>query len=173
MNVFFIGCLHLQHHWMARHRGFNNSDDHDNYLINSWNNKINKKDIVYILGDISMESSTPYFLLDKMNGVKRVVLGNHDLPKHTRQLLIHVETVAGMIDYKGFVLTHAPIHPMEIGSCRGNIHAHIHENKLLEYEANRLYHDDTTQIKTLDKYYNVDAALINYQPRTIEELINR
>jgi calcineurin-like phosphoesterase family protein len=172
--VRFIGCLHLGHESIAKHRGFPDSYHHDENLIFQWNNIVGKKDVVYILGDITMETKKHYDLLDRLKGIKYAVLGNHDRRQDVRELLNYVDSVAGMVDYKGFVLTHCPIHPMEIGSCRGNIHAHIHhENKLMEYEANKLYHDDTTQIKTLDKYYCVDAHLINYQPKTLEELINK
>ncbi len=171
-NVRFIGCLHLGHEWMARHRGFENSEHHDNYLIQQWNKIINKKDLTYILGDITMEKSEHYYLLDQLNGRKIVVLGNHDLPKHSRELLNYVESVAGMIDYKGCVLTHCPIHPAEISFCRLNIHAHIHENKLDEVKYLSRYGDPGEKIeKTLYKYRCVDAHLINYKPKTLEELL--
>ena len=171
-QVRFIGCLHLGHKWMAQHRGFNDEIHHDEHLIDMWNRTVGKKDLTYILGDVGMESDKQYHQLDKLKGRKIVILGNHCLPRHVRTMLKYVESVAGMVDYKGFILTHCPIHPMEIGSCRGNIHAHIHENKLIEYCANKLYHDDTSQIETLNKYYNVDAKLIDFKPKTIEELIN-
>ena len=48
-NVRFIGCLHLGHEWMAKHRGFENSEKHDEHLIESWNSIVNKKDLTYIL----------------------------------------------------------------------------------------------------------------------------
>lgn len=170
-TVRFIGCLHFDHLGMAKHRGFETSERHDEYLIDYWNSRVHKRDLTFILGDISMESAKPYPLLNRLAGRKIVVLGNHDLHKHTRELLNYVETVAGCIDYKGFVLTHVPIHPLEIGGCRGNIHAHIHQNDLTEYFANKLYLDDKTQIPTLARYFNVDAARIDYHPQTIEQLL--
>ena len=102
-------------------------------------------------------------------------MGNHDLHRNVRELLKYVESVAGMIDYKGFTLTHAPIHPNEIGFCKGNIHAHVHhENKLQEVEINDRYQDkDTKRVLTLHKYFNVDAHLVNYRPKTIDELLNQ
>jgi len=173
-NVRFIGCLHLNHKWMAQHRGFQDEFYHDEKLIDTWNSVINKKDLTYILGDVTMEENDHYYMLDRLNGRKIVVLGNHDLPKHVRELLNYVESVAGMVDYKGFCLTHAPIHVSEIGSYRGNIHAHIHENILADFEVNRMYSDkeDNPIIFTKGKYYNVDAKLIEFKPKTIEELLN-
>ncbi len=173
-QVRFIGCLHLGHKWMAQHRGFNDDFYHDEYLIDMWNRTIGKKDLTYILGDITMESDQHYHKLNRLNGRKIVSLGNHDLPKHTRKLLEYVENIAGMIDYKGFVLTHAPVHPSDIGMCRGNIHAHVHENKLTEMSAlTRYTDDDSVWEHTLHKYHNVDAKLIDFKPKTIEELLKK
>lgn len=172
-NVRFIGCLHLGHRWMANHRNFQDTIYHDETIINQWNRVVNKKDLTYILGDITMETDEYYYQLDRMNGRKIVVLGNHDLHQHSRKLLEYVESVAGHIDYKGFALTHCPIHPNEISFYRGNIHAHIHENKLNELQVMSKYGDPGCEIEdTLHKYYNVDAMLVNYKPKTIDELLN-
>ena len=168
-----IGCLHLSHKWMAHHRGFQDEFYHDEKIIDTWNSIVNKKDKIFILGDVTMEKKDPYYLLDRMNGSKVVILGNHDMPNHVRDLLNYVDSVAGMIEYKGFVLTHCPIHPSDIGMYRGNIHAHIHENPLEEVFALDKYKDHDSVIRpTLHKYHNVDAHMINYKPKTLEEIIN-
>lgn len=157
---------------MAKHRGFQDEFYHDEHLIDMWNRTVHKKDLTFILGDVTMEKSDHYFQLDRLNGRKIVVLGNHDLPKHVPELLKHVESVAGMVDYKGCVLTHAPIHPNEVAFCRLNIHAHIHENKLWEVATSNRYADEGHKIvKTLHKYRCVDAHLIGYKPKTLEELL--
>ena len=167
-----MGCLHFGHKWMAQHRGFQDEFYHDEYLIEQWNKTVNKKDLVYILGDITMETSKYYYQLDRLNGRKIVVLGNHDLPRDTRELLKHVETVAGMIDYKGCVLTHAPIHPSEIGFCRYNFHAHIHENKLVDCVTPSRYEDEDSVLQsTINKYVNVDAKLLDFKPLSFNEFI--
>jgi len=171
MSVFIMGCLHLGHKWMAQHRGFQDEFYHDEYLIEQWNQVVNKKDLVYILGDITMETSKHYYQLDRLKGRKIVVLGNHDLPRDTRELLKHVETVAGMIDYKGYCLTHAPIHPCEMGFYRGNIHAHIHENELVDCIVPSRYKDeDSVLTTTLHKYINVDAKKLDFKPLNFETI---
>lgn len=173
-QVRFIGCLHLGHEWMARHRGFQDSLHHDDYLIKEWNKVVNKKDLTYILGDVTMEKNEHYYLLDQLNGRKIVVMGNHDLPKHSKELLNYVEAVAGMIDYKGYTLTHAPIHPAEISFYHMNIHAHIHENKLEEINYMSRYGDSGEKVEpTLHKYVCVDAKLINFKPKLLTELIKK
>lgn len=174
-TVRFIGCLHFGHDWLAKYRDFYDAYHHDEFLIKSWNSVVkSKKDLTYILGDVTMKDPEHYYQLDRLRGRKIVVLGNHDLPKDVKYLLNYVESVGGMISYKDFCLTHAPIHPDEMGFYRGNIHDHIHhENKLTEHLASTSYLDKSSVIApTLHKYYNVDAKLINFVPKTLDELIN-
>lgn len=174
-QVRFIGCLHLGHESVAKYRGWENAEQQDDYLIQEWNKVVKKKDVTYILGDVTMEKPDHYFKLDLLNGRKIVVLGNHDKRQNVIELLNYVESVAGAIDYKGFLLTHVPIHPNEVNFYRGNIHAHIHhKNKLEEVIMNDSYLDkDSKPSPTLKKYYNVDAHLIGYRPVGIDDLLNK
>jgi len=174
MNVFFIGCLHLKHQSMAHHRGFQDEYYHDEHLIENWNSVVtSSRDITYILGDITMEKSDPYYMLDRLNGIKHVILGNHDRRQDVKELLNYVDSVCGMMKYKGYDLTHCPIHPNELGFSRGNIHAHIHHiNKLDNLTVREAYGDNNNYVNPTNKYYNVDAKLIGYKPKTLEEIIN-
>lgn len=156
MRVRFISDLHFNHESMARKRGFLDASQMNELIIRQWNSIVtNKKDITYILGDITMEKKAGYELLDKLNGVKHVVLGNHDRHQDVQELLKYVHSVSGMINYKKkIILTHAPIHPCELNyRFTHNVHGHVHENTL----------DDL-------RYINVSAEVINYKPQTLEEL---
>jgi calcineurin-like phosphoesterase family protein len=157
---------------MALHRGFGEEFYHDEKIIDSWNRVVNKKDTTYILGDVTMETKDHYHQLDRLNGRKIVVLGNHDRYQDVPELLKYVDGVTGMVDYKGCVLTHAPIHPSEVGFCRANIHAHIHENVLAEAHVSYPYNDPGSIIMPSQyKYVNVDAMMINYTPITLDEAL--
>jgi calcineurin-like phosphoesterase family protein len=173
-NVRMIGCLHLGHTSVAKYRGWDNAEEQDAYLIKQWNKVVNKKDTTYIIGDITMEKKLDYYKLDMLNGRKIVVGGNHDLHKHSKQLMLYVDGMAGAVDYKGFILTHVPIHPNEVQFYRGNIHAHIHHlNRLEEVVVNDRYDDEGSKpAPTLHKYFNVDAHLLDYTPISIEDLLN-
>lgn len=172
-TVRFQGCLHLGHESVAKWRGFNDSYYHDEHLIDMWNRTVSKRDLTYILGDITMETDKWYFQLDRLNGRKIVVLGNHDRYQDIPELLKYVDGVAGMVDYKGCVLTHCPIHPSEISFCRLNIHAHIHHNNQLPdlHTAERYGQESKIEYSTLHKYRCVDTHLIDYKPKTLKELL--
>jgi len=155
-RVFFYSDPHFSHENMARARGFNSIEEHDNHIIEKWNQKVSKRDVVWLLGDCTMEKRSPYSLLEKLNGLIRVVAGNHDRPQDMQELLKHVQSISGMVKYKGFILTHCPIHESEIHRFRGNIHGHVHTNSLSDY-----------------RYFNVCAENLNYEPISFQELLEK
>lgn len=160
--VRFISDLHLNHKNLAQNlRKFQDEFYHDEYIIDQWNTIVKSpKDITYILGDITMEKIDSYQLLNRLRGIKHVVGGNHDLKQHCRELLKYVDSISGMIDYKGFILTHCPVHQSIVQSKRGNIHGHLHCDHI--YLPNG----------ELDvKYLNVNADVVGYRPITLEELL--
>jgi len=152
-RVFFISDLHLGHKNMAIKRGFKDEVEHDNHIISQWNKAVGKRDTVWILGDITMEKTSPYPLLNSLNGLKKVVLGNHDRPNHIPELLKYVNSVCGLITYKGFVLSHCPIHGSEIGRFRKNIHGHVHEKSLKD-----------------SRYINVSCEVVDYTPVLFDKI---
>jgi calcineurin-like phosphoesterase family protein len=166
-NVRFIADLHLGHEWMATHRGFNTVEEHDNHIIKCWNSVVSKRDTVFLVGDITMESSEHYYKLDYLNGIKKVILGNHDKPQHIPELLKHVTSVAGMVRYKGIWLTHCPVHEHEFEfRVSRNIHGHIHEHNIMRevsYIEGDILEPDT-------RYTNVSCEQIDYTPKTLKEL---
>lgn len=161
-NQYIISDLHLGHHNMALKRGFNNSEEHDSYLINQWNSIVGKKDTVYVLGDITMEKKTPYHLLDQLNGIKNIVLGNHDRRQDIPELLKYVNSVSGMVQLKGLILTHCPIHPSQLKRFRKNVHGHTHDKFVKRFG---IFKDH--------RYINVSAEVINYKPVLISELLKQ
>lgn len=161
-KVFFFSDIHFGHKNLVQQlRKFQDEFYHDEHIIEQWNKKVlSPKDIIYILGDITMEKINSYPQLDRLRGIKHVVSGNHDLRQHCRELLKYVDSISGMIDYKGFILTHCPIHESIVHESRGNIHGHIHGNHILLSNGERD-----------PRYLNVCAEVINYTPITMEELL--
>lgn len=165
-KIRLISDLHLGHEKMAQRRGFKSSEEHDEYLIKEWNKVVSKRDTTWILGDITMEKSD-YSILDKLQGYKKIILGNHDRPQHIKTMLEYVNSVCGMskmmFEDKRIFLTHCPIHPSEFAyRVAYNIHGHIHENTI--------YLEDGETIDT--RYINVCPEKIGYSPKTLEELLN-
>jgi calcineurin-like phosphoesterase family protein len=151
---------------MATRRGFSSVEEHDEHIIAKWNDVVSKRDVTYILGDVTMEKKSPYALLDKLNGRKHVVMGNHDRRQDVEALLKHVDSVAGMVQYKGIILTHCPIHPMELDyRFPKNIHGHIHDKQVMLGGLPIEIPDE--------RYICVSCERVDYTPRTLEELLNK
>ena len=155
-KVRFFSDPHFGHKNMAIRRGFKDEKEHDEHIIKCWNSVVNKKDTTYILGDITMEKNN-YEILERLNGIKHIVLGNHDEGQHTKYMQNYVNKISGMIDYKDmYILTHCPVHPSQLEFRYSyNIHGHVHENTLKD-----------------SRYINVSAEVIGYTPKLLNELIN-
>ena len=155
-TVRFISDPHFGHENMARRRGFGSVEEHDDHFIQQFNDVVrSQRDITYILGDITMAKQAHIEKLKHLNGIKHVALGNHDKRGHSPWILNYVTSVFGSLKYKDTLVTHVPIHPQELsyGKILYCIHGHIHENTL----------DD-------NRYWNVSAEVIDYRPKTYEEL---
>lgn len=121
-KVRFISDLHFGHKLVAEQRGVS-IEDHDDWLIDKWNSVVTKRDLTFVLGDITLNKK--YLpLVKKLNGNKHLVMGNHDTFA-IDQYLLYFNKVYGVLKYKGFWLSHTPMHQ---GSLRGlsNIHGHDH-----------------------------------------------
>ena len=151
-KIHFIADLHLGHNGIAKLRGFEDSFAHDEYLVEQWNKKITKRDTVWIVGDITMEKIDSYYYLDQLKGIKNVIGGNHDQPQHTVELMRYINKYCGCFQYKGFWLTHIPVHPSELYS-KLNIHGHVHEKSIPD-----------------DRYINVCCDVLDYTPISLEEI---
>ena len=66
-KVRFIADLHLGHVNMAKHRGFQDEFYHDEHIVDQWNSVVDKRDLTYILGDVTMESPKNYPILDRLS----------------------------------------------------------------------------------------------------------
>lgn len=84
-KIFFTADLHFGHTNILRHcpnRPFATESDtrlHDEWLLDLWRSTIEKKDDIYILGDLTfLKSEDARHLLEKLPGHKHMILGNHD-----------------------------------------------------------------------------------------------
>jgi calcineurin-like phosphoesterase family protein len=84
-KVYFTADTHFFHANIIKHcpnrpyPGTVGAMQHDEWLIDLWNSTIEKKDIVYIVGDFAF-GNKPLVekLLGKLHGQKHLIIGNHD-----------------------------------------------------------------------------------------------
>lgn len=160
-TIFFISDLHLGHKPICKFsRGLRTGNDcveNMNHLITNWNNVVHKRDLVWVLGDVAF-SEEGFEALKLLKGRKKLVRGNHDNHFKTQDWLKCFESVEGMLSYKGYWLSHCPIHPVELRDKK-NIHGHVHGNSVLLEDG------------TYDpRYINVCCEAINEIPIPFDDI---
>lgn len=153
-NVFAISDLHLDHRRILEFspsRGGSNIDEHNEWLVAQWNSVVQKRDVVYVLGDVAFSKESMGLYLPRMKGQKFLVRGNHD--KFDPQLYLqHFANIYGIIKKHGYWMSHAPIHPQELREKR-NIHGHVHSKTIPD-----------------DRYINVCVEALNGVPLCLEDI---
>lgn len=155
MKTWFISDLHLGHKNIIKYadgmRQGETIEQHNNWIVDSINSVVQRKDQLYILGDIAFGNENLEYL-KKINGQKFLVLGNHD-KGNIEVYQPYFQNIYGMKKFRSFWLTHAPLHPQ---SCRGffNIHGHVHQNSVPDL-----------------KYINVSVEVLNGIPLSFEQIL--
>lgn len=163
-EVYFISDLHLGHRSIVKFSPNRfgpdiDLDTHDELIVYSWNEVVGKRDMVWVLGDVCFDMKKMP-LLERMNGTKRLVIGNHDQFDYGVYLK-YFASIHGFVKYKEFWLSHAPIHPNELRG-KVNIHGHVHNDSIRDH-----YHK-------LDKrYLNVCVEAVNARPISLTKIRER
>lgn len=178
-NIWVTSDTHFGHDNIISYcdRPFKNSKEMDEALLENWNSVVKPGDKVYHLGDVYFAKGQEHWgsFFSKLNGSKRLVLGNHDDGKdkvlhNTFQKIM----VWRMFPDFGLLLTHVPVHE---SSCERretkakwdndrqefvhvekryflrNVHGHIHDRP-----------------SPTDMHVNVSVERTDYTPVNIEEL---
>ena len=128
MSVWFCSDLHFGHKNIEKFRHHIKSEEDNRHKIcQDWDSLVTKRDDVYVLGDacFTMETINEFGLLP---GRKHLIRGNHDT-LDTQVYLKYFKGVYGLLKYKEFWLSHAPIHPDELRG-KVNLHGHVHYQSL-------------------------------------------
>lgn len=151
---------------------FSSTKEMDEFMVDRWNSVVKPGDKVYHLGDV-MFGDPEYFakLWTKLNGSKRLIVGNHDHIKYLSSGGFFAKVqMWRMFPEFGLLFTHVPIHPSnlrvfvaegeytegDVGTVQKtflNVHGHIHQNPSPE-----------------GPYRNMSVEAINYTPVNIEDL---
>ena len=76
---FFTSDTHFMHTMVARLRGYNSAEEHDEAVVSTWNNSVSKRDVVYHLGDLTLTNPRNVAqLVSRLNGTIHLISGNHD-----------------------------------------------------------------------------------------------
>jgi calcineurin-like phosphoesterase family protein len=157
-NIWLTSDTHFNHANIIRYcdRPFVDPQEMNEKLIENWNSVVKHNDHVYHLGDVYMgDKENIHKVLSRLNGKKRLILGNHDEVKDG-VLVKYFEKIMVWRYFKGerLLLTHVPVHPSNLVGGEGtrNAHGHIHEKMIPD-----------------ERYINLCVEHTNYTPVPLEE----
>ncbi len=164
-RVFIISDLHLGHRNILKFRTeFSSIEEHDSTILNNILDCVNKRDTLWVLGDMVFDSSHYEIVKEISCSVNRLhlVLGNHCTDNTARCKLVKrmledgvVSSAHGLVNYKGCWLSHAPIHPDELRG-KFNVYGHTHRSKIND-----------------SRYFPVSCEHLNYTPIEFVEIKKR
>jgi calcineurin-like phosphoesterase family protein len=164
MSAFVTSDLHLGHVKMLSFinpdgtpvRPFSSIEEMHETFIERFNQVVKPKDRLYILGDVVIPRAALQ-LLDRFNGNKVLILGNHDIYR-AKDYLRYFEDVRGAFYRDGLIFTHIPVHPANLsGRYVGNVHGHLH------------WHEVRHEDGSLDtRYFNTCVERNDFSPVPLE-----
>lgn len=164
-KIFLIGDLHLGHRNIIKYcnRPFKDVEDMTEQLVKNWNSVVGNNDIVYVDGDYALCGKQKIIeITERLNGRKRLILGNHDDASISTYREAGFEFVYNhpivLDDF--FIVSHIPLVGISENAPFANIFAHVH--------------DDPAYKDCSCRSFCVSAERINYTPiefETIKKLI--
>lgn len=159
MTDYFISDTHFGHKNIIKFypelRPFSTIEEHDEVLIQNWNSVVKKGDRVFHLGDFAWGTANIVKTVQRLNGVKYLIMGNHDTAP-TVNYLKGFHKCLGCLAYDKFILSHIPVTSDQFYRYLGNIHGHLHAKTM----------EDT-------RYFNVSVEKIGLKPISFDELYKK
>ncbi len=176
---FYIADWHYNHANCIAfdNRPFKTVEEMNEALIANWNNAVSPEDTVYVLGDMFWCKTTEAIeVLDKLNGQKFLIKGNHDRCNDSqfRSKFVKISDYMEIKDEdKNVVLCHYPI-PCFKNHFYGWFHLYGHVHTSFEY--NMMEHTKYLMQELYTKpcnMYNVGVMIpyMQHTPRTLDEII--
>jgi calcineurin-like phosphoesterase family protein len=162
-KIWFIADTHFLHpritHFTSRPVS---AEDHDEWLLSRINERVGKKDTLYVLGDVSMgNKSKTEKILDRMNGIKTLILGNHD------RNIEHSTRFANIYQIKNFTF--------DSPSYR-NVHIVLCHFPLLSWERKshgsyHLFGHVHGRLKGVDGSFDIGVDCNDYYPLNLSQVL--
>ena len=154
--IFFSADWHIDHSNIIEycHRPFKNIQKQANALIRNYNELVSETDICYFIGDFMMDKNEDRLkaYLDRMNGTKILILGNHDKMNPFAYVDAGFRHVHTALDVEEFVLAHDPSASIVVRP-KTLLCGHVHD--LFKQQKNII---------------NVGIDVWDYRPASIDEI---
>lgn len=130
-KIWITSDTHFCHYNIIEYcsRPFSSVEEMNKTIIKNWNVIVKKDDVIYHLGDVGFgNKETLQEIVSKLNGRKRLIMGNHDDALRNKWIEIGFEWVSKypILLNEYYWLSHVPLY-MNKHMPYCNIHGHVHE----------------------------------------------
>ncbi len=172
-NIYVIGDHHYYHHNILHYTRSNFSDilNMNEYIVRKHNETVSKEDIVIFLGDFCFKNSGIKEMMERMNGHKYLILGNHDpksiIKNYPNLGLEGVFTTP--IKIMDNYLSHEPL--IDLENMDLSFSLILNEFKKESHSINYHGHIHTSDFISL-AHKNVTCEMLDYNPLLIGQTEN-
>jgi calcineurin-like phosphoesterase family protein len=169
-KLYITSDLHLGHSNITRYRtNFATAEEHHETLFENLATTVGKRDTLYLLGDVAFDKEWLARIASLKVRHKVLICGNHDLERgiHMRDLVETYDAVYSLWSKRDYWFSHCPIHPQEMRARKGNIHGHLHGNRVWS-QHEEYGSDGYDEIDT--RYLNACVEHCDWKPITFQEL---
>jgi calcineurin-like phosphoesterase family protein len=142
---------------MRVRREYSSVEEGDEDMVSKWNSVVKPKDKVYHLGDVFIHRRHRY-ILDRLNGNKVLIKGNHDI-FDLKDYLPYFKDIRAYHRLDNILLSHIPVHGDSLEKIKLNIHGHLHRGTV--------FYNDIPD----PRYFSVCVEKIGYTPIEFSEII--
>ena len=178
-NTWLIADPHFGHSGVCRFlredgtkmRPFDDPETMDKVMIERWNERVDDRDRVYVLGDLAMNKRAMVKVLPRLKGRLVLIKGNHDILK-LKEYTPFFDDIRAYHVLDGMIQSHIPIHPESLARFGANIHGHLHHRRVQFYrgidmiKGGVIYENDP-------RYHCVSVEHTGYAPISFEAVKQR
>lgn len=148
-------------------RPFTSIEEMNETMVERWNAVVSPSDRVIHGGDVVINKKY-IALMERLNGIKTLVLGNHDI-HHLPLLAPHFRDMTSMKIMSEIIVTHIPVHPDCIERFGTNVHGHLHGGRVMWKPSGSA--KNTGKVAKIDpRYFNICVEHMNYTPIELSDL---
>ena len=181
-TIFFIADLHFGHKDVIAfdHRPFRDVEEMEEEMIRRWNARVSKDDHVFVIGDMfgGVTMAHAGEIVHSLNGRIHLIRGNHDPKGELFESLFEEVTTCRQIQVrvrgeKQRVIMRHRLLPIFRGNEEGVVmlYGHTHDSIVAKAEDQYLRFMNWLGIPL--SAFNVGACRMDYEPRTLEEILER
>lgn len=182
---YYIADLHLGHSNVIGfdNRPFADVDEMNEAIVRNWNSAVTKQDTVYVLGDFiwAKESLWPAWL-ERLNGCKVLIRGNHDPKEFSQQTKRYFQDITAYKEITDtghhIIMCHYPVpfHRADYDEECYMLYGHVHatrEYDILTRLRQEIIASHTEHHHARGQFINVGCMMpwMDYTPRTLNEIL--